>query len=73
MLNGKPVMKARNSRNRAGVPALFDQGLLKLPGEVTMPREERSRIMNTRCLVDMRGYKVIITCLHSRDQVKRSS
>jgi hypothetical protein len=32
----------RNSRNRAGIPALVNQRLLKFPGEVTMPREERS-------------------------------
>ena len=65
-------MKVRNSRNSAGVAALVDQGLLKFPGEVAVPREECSRIVDVECLVDMRGYKVIIPCLRSRDEVRRS-
>lgn len=38
-----------------------------------MPREEGSRIVDIERLVDMRGYKVIVPCLRSRDQVRRSS
>lgn len=66
-------MEVRNLRKRAGVPALVDQTLLKFPGEVAMPCEESSRIVDIECLVDMRGYKVIIPCLRSRDEVRRSS
>lgn len=47
------------------VVTLFDQGLLVVPGEESVPCEEGSRVVDVEGLLDMDGNKVIVAVLGS--------
>lgn len=45
------------------ITTLITQGLLVQPGEVSMPHEKVTRVVDGCCLVKMSGHPVIETCL----------